>query len=30
MDALGQAASYTVADNLLTITLVDGGTLQYK
>jgi heat shock protein HslJ len=30
MDALGQATSYTIADNLLTITLVDGGTLQYK
>ena len=30
MDALGQAASYAIADNLLTITLVDGGTLQYK
>ena len=30
MDALGQAASYSIADNLLTITLVDGGTLQYK
>ena len=30
MDALGQAASYEFADNLLTITLVDGGTLQYN
>jgi hypothetical protein len=30
MDALGQSASYAIADNLLTITLVDGGTLQYK
>ena len=30
MDALGQAASYAIADNLLTITLIDGGTLQYK
>jgi len=30
IDALGQSASYAIADNLLTITLVDGGTLQYK
>jgi heat shock protein HslJ len=30
MDALGRAASYAIADNLLTITLLDGGTLQYK
>jgi hypothetical protein len=30
MDALGQAATYSIADNRLTITLVDGGTLQYQ
>jgi heat shock protein HslJ len=30
MDSLGRAASYAIADNLLTITLLDGGTLQYK
>jgi heat shock protein HslJ len=30
MDALGQSASYAIADNLLTITLINGGTLQYK
>ena len=30
MDALGQAASYSIAENLLTITLIDGGTLQYR
>jgi heat shock protein HslJ len=30
IDALGQSATYAIADNLLTMTLVDGGTLQYK
>ena len=29
IDALGRTASYAIANNALTITLLDGGTLQY-
>ena len=30
VQALGQAGSYTIADNQLTITLLDDGTLTYR